>query len=268
MKKRSETIVFFGNEKLATGIPTVRPIIREAIQEAGFEIEKVITGDLNQLGEHASKLAVLAAYGHIIPQSVLDQFPLGIINIHPSLLPEYRGSTPIEQAILDGKKATGVSIMKLEAGMDTGPIYKQKTVHLSGDESKIELTEHLQQLGAELLVDVLPSIANGSLKPRSQPHPDHATYSRLLTKADGVIDWAKPADMLVREIRAFLGWPQSRTTLGSVDVIITNAHVSDTETALSVRCGDGKFLAIDSLKPLGKKEMPARAFLAGYKDRI
>lgn len=268
MKKRSETIVFFGNEKLATGIPPVQPIIQEAILEAGFEIEKAIKGDLSELGEHASKLAVLAAYGHIIPQSVLDQFPLGIINIHPSLLPEYRGSTPIEQAILDGKKTTGVSIMKLEAGMDTGPIYKQKTLHLSGDESKVELTERLQQLGAELLVEVLPSIADGSLKPRSQPHPDRATYSRLLTKADGVIDWSKPADVIAREIRAFLGWPQSRTTLGSVEVIITKAHASDTGTDLSVRCGDDRFLAIDLLKPLGKKEMPARAFLAGYKDRI
>jgi methionyl-tRNA formyltransferase len=268
MKKRSETIVFFGNEKLATGIPNVRPIIREAVENAGFEIEKIVTGDLSQLGEHSSKLAVLAAYGRIIPRSVLDQFPLGIINVHPSLLPEYRGSTPIEQAILDGKKTTGVSIMKLEAGMDTGPVYKQKTVHLTGNESKIELTEQLQRLGAELLVEVLPDIADGSLKPRSQPHPDRATYSRLLSKADGLIDWSKPADILAREIKAFLGWPQSRTTLGSVEVIITKAHVSDVETELSIRCGDGKFLSIDSLKPLGKKEMPTRAFLAGYKSRI
>lgn len=268
MKKISETIVFFGNEKLATGIPNVQPVIREAVEKAGFEIEKVVTGDLSQLGEHSSKLAVLAAYGHIIPQSVLDQFPLGVINIHPSLLPEYRGSTPIEQAILDGKETTGVSIMKLEAGMDTGPVYKQKTVHLSGDESKIELTELLQRLGAELLVEILPGIADGSLKPRKQPHPDRATYSRLLDKTDSVIDWSKPADTLAREVRAFLGWPQSRTTLGSLDVIITKAHTSDVETELSIRCGDGKFLAIDSLKPIGKKEMPARAFLAGYKNRI
>lgn len=275
----SQKIVFFGNEKLATGIPEARPIIREAVAAAGFEIEKIVTGSLKELGAHESKLAVLAAYGHIIPQSILDEFPLGIINIHPSLLPQYRGSTPIEQAILDGLTKTGVSIMRLEAGMDTGPIYKQKTIHLTGTESKMDLTEQLQKLGAELLVEVLPAIAEGSLKPRQQPHPDRATYTRLLAKNDGIIDWQKPAEQLEREIRAYLGWPKSQTTLGGIPVIITAAKpvaidgritpgtLRIEKSQLFVDTGKDQ-LEVLSLQPLGKKEMPISAFLAGYRSRL
>lgn len=275
----SQKIVFFGNEKLATGIPEARPIIREAVETAGFEIEKIVTGSLKELGAHESRLAVLAAYGHIIPQSILDEFPLGIINIHPSLLPQYRGSTPIEQVILDGLTKTGVSIMRLEAGMDTGPIYRQKTVHLTGAESKMDLAEQLQKLGAELLVEILPAIAEGSLKPRQQPHPDRATYTRLLEKNDGIIDWQKPAEQLEREIRAYLSWPKSQTTLGDIPVIITCAKPvaidgQVTPGTLMIEksqlfVGTGKdWLEVLGLQPLGKKEMPISAFLAGYRSRL
>lgn len=284
MKKMSKTIVFFGNEKLATGLPVAKPIIRDALKSAGFEIEQIVTGKLSQLQPHSAKLAVLAAYGRIVPQSVLDEFPLGIINVHPSLLPLHRGPTPIEQAMLDGATKTGVSIMQLTSGMDEGPIYKQKTVHLSGEESKAELTEYLQQIGSELLLDVLPEIINGTLKPHKQPHPNRATYSRKLTKADGVIDWKKPAAQIEREIRAYLGWPSSRTTLAGKDVIITQAHVAGYEfhapggdvvgksfqtpdNLVGVACGEG-VLVIDQLKPAGKPEMTAQAFLAGYKQLL
>lgn len=270
------SVVFFGNEKLATGLPDAKPTIKEAVRDAGFEIEQHITGKLSELQPHKSKLAVLAAYGRIIPQRVLDEFPLGIVNVHPSLLPIYRGPTPIEQAILDGASKTGVSIMRLTAGMDEGPIYKQKTLHLTGTESKAELTEALQQLGSELLREVLPEIANGMLKPRQQPHPGRATYSHLLTKEDGVIDWIKPAEQIEREIRAFAGWPGSRITLADRDVIITAAHVVPVnhpdrkageievaEGTLVVETAKGT-LCIDRLKPAGKKEMSAAEFIRGY----
>ncbi len=273
MKKTSQTIVFFGNEKLATGISPVEPLIRQAVERAGLQIEKVVTGKLRDLGEHSSKLAVLAAYGRIIPQSVLDQFPLGIINIHPSLLPIYRGPTPIEQAILDGVDKTGVSIMHLTAGMDAGPIYKQKTLALIGTESKEALATLLQRLGADMIADVLPAIATGNIKPRQQPHPDRVSYSRLLAKEDGVIDWSKPAMQLEREIRAFAGWPGSRTALGNKEVIITRARViagtgSPGEVTivakdLCVFCGTDCLL-IELLKPAGKQEMNAEAFINGY----
>ncbi len=277
MKNTSKTIVFFGNEKLATGLPQANPVIRNAVSKAGFDIEQIVTGKLSELKPHKAQLAVLAAYGRIIPQPVLDEFPLGIINIHPSLLPLFRGPTPIEQAILDGANKTGVSIMHLTAGMDEGPIYKQKTLQLNGDELKADLTNRLQQLGAELLLEVLPDIANGMLKPRKQPHPDRATYSRKLTKEDGIINWNKTAVDIDREIRAFSGWPGSRTTLFGKDVIITKAHavpsdgipgkveiIKDAGT-ITVFCQSG-YICIEKLKPAGKREMTAKEFLTGIRQ--
>lgn len=274
MSSTSKTVVFFGNEKLATGLPPAEPIIRNAVQQAGFTIEQVVTGHPSSLKPHTAKLAVLAAYGHIVSPLLLAQFPQGIINIHPSLLPQYRGPTPIEQAILDGVSKTGVSIMRLTPGMDEGPIYKQKSVTLSGSESKAELTSQLQQLGAELLAESLPAISDGSLKPRQQPHPDRATYSRKLAKEDGVIDWAKPAEQLEREIRAFLGWPGSQTEIFGKDVTITKTEViheqgapgsvESTKKELIIYC-EKNALRIISLKPAGKKEMNVQAFLAGYR---
>ncbi len=273
MTNTSKTIVFFGNEKLATGIAYIEPLILRAAERAGFEIEQHVTGKLSELKPHNSQLAVLAAYGHIVPQAVLDQFPLGIINVHPSLLPLYRGSTPIEQAILDGATKTGVSIMRLTAGMDEGPIYKQKTVQLSGHETKAELTHGLQKLGSELLEEVLGGIASGQLQPRQQPHPSRATYTQKLSKADGVLDWTKPAARLEREIRAYSGWPGSRTNIAGKDVIITQAGLADAsgpagqhkvvDKQLLVFASD-KSLEIIKLKPAGKAEMTAQAFLAGY----
>lgn len=271
-------VVFFGNEKLATGIPTAQPIIKEAVEKAGFVVEQHVTGKLDELKPHKSKLAVLAAYGRIIPQRILDEFPLGIINIHPSLLPAYRGSTPIEQAILDGAAKTGVSIMRLTAGMDEGPLYKQKTLHLTGSETKLELTEKLQRLGSELLVEVLPRVASGNLKPRQQPHPVRATYSKLLRKEDGIIDWNKSAEQIEREIRAFAGWPGSHTTIAGKDVIITKAYSTPVQSpgtnpgeiepapaahVIGVATGSGT-LWIERLKPAGKNDMSAVEFIRGY----
>ncbi len=277
-------IVFFGNEKLATGITDVQPVILEAVKTAGFTIEQHITGPLTDLKPHQSQLAVLAAYGHLIPQRVIDEFPLGIINVHPSLLPRYRGSTPIESAILDGVEKTGVSIMQLTAGMDEGPVYKQKSIKLTGSESKQELTGKLQELGASLISEVLPEIASGKLRPRSQPHPDRDTsYTKRISKSDGEIDWTKPAELLEREIRAYAGWPKSHTTLGGVQVIIHQAYIVPSNGAystpgdielsllaegiLAVETGAGT-LCIQRLQPAGKKEMSAREFIVGYGKRL
>lgn len=267
-------LVFFGNEKLATGIPEAKPLIHRALEDAGYEIEQHVTGPLGDLKPHEAKLAVLAAYGRILPQRVLDEFPLGIINIHPSLLPIYRGPTPIEQAILDGAPKTGVSIMRLTAAMDEGPVYKQKGVALTGHESKADLAGHLQALGAELLLEVLPGIASGELKPRQQPHPDRdASYTKLIRKADGAIDWAKPATQLEREVRAYLGWPGSFTAIAGTEVIITAAEVINENGpagqpfkaggSLAVYCGK-EALKIIRLKPSGKREMTGSEFLAGH----
>jgi methionyl-tRNA formyltransferase len=222
-----------------------------------------------QDADFTSRYAVLIDFGIIVSRHVIDSFPLGIVNSHFSLLPLLRGADPITWAIANGDEKTGVSLMLIDEGMDTGQLLTQKTLHLATDETTISLTQKLIILSDELIKEYVPRYLDGLLAPKNQPHPDRATYSRKLTKADGVIDWTQPAAVIEQRIRAFIDWPQSRTTLGDIEVIITKAHVSEHyETELSVHCGDDKFLTIDALKPLGKKEMPAKAFLAGYSSHL
>jgi methionyl-tRNA formyltransferase len=223
-------------------------------------------------------VAVLAAYGRILPKRILEQFPLGIINVHPSLLPHYRGTSPIEQAIIDGVKKTGVSIMRLTEDMDEGPLLRQESIILTGNETKQELTELLQKLGAKLIVQELPNVINNKSKFRRQPHPERATYTKKINKSDGLINWNKSAHELVREIRAYAGWPGSRTTLNSISVTITKAHTIPNTSKqkspgdMNILVKEGRlmvqtstdYLCIDSIKPDSKKEMSTKAFLAGY----
>ena len=227
-----------------------------------------------------SHLGVVIDYGIIISKDVIDYFPLGIVNSHFSLLPRWRGADPITFAVLSGDTKSGVSLMLIDEGMDTGKLITQKTHHLSTDTTSPDLTDELIDLSHSLLVEYLPRYIQGDIHPHAQPHPDRATYSRKLTKKDGIIDWAKSAEIIEREIRAFLGWPGSRTTLAGKDVIITKAHVanrlSETREESSnpgtiiieqkeIMIVTGKdLLAIEKLKPAGKSEMTSEGFLAGY----
>ncbi len=270
--KKSNKLVFFGNERLATAAPTTAPTLR-ALVEAGYEIEAVITShqdavsrqkrDLeigpvaqnykipvilpgenislaDKLKHHRTEAAVLVAYGRIIPQTVIDLFPKGIINVHPSLLPKLRGSTPIESAILDQLSQTGVTLMKITAQMDAGPIYAQKKLALGGRESKFELADKLGNAGAELLVNHLPQILDGSLE--TWPQDDSkATYTRLLAKEDGIVSWDKPAKQIECEVRAFLGWPKSQANVFGHNIIITKARVAKDQNDgdLVMECNPG-----------------------------
>jgi methionyl-tRNA formyltransferase len=221
-------------------------------------------------------IGVLAAYGKIVPQSVIDIFPHGIINIHPSDLPRHRGPIPIESVILNGETRTAVSIMRLVKDMDAGPVYGRAEVELVGTESKQELADHLLDIGGAMVVELLPGILDGNLVAVPQDHVQ-ATYDELITKADGELDFSKPAERLEREVRAYLGWPQSRTKLGDKDVIITAAHAVPSTMpegqghievlreggVIMINTSDG-YLCIDRLKPAGKSDMTAKAFLAGY----
>lgn len=235
-----------------------------------------ITPELKNFEAHAG---ILVSYGKLIPQSVIDIFPDGIINVHPSLLPIYRGPSPIESAILNGDKETGVSLMRLTAGMDEGPVYAQQAIKLDGTETKIQLYEKLSRIGADMLLQYLPDILSGALKPVSQNN-QNATYSQLIKKADGIIDWHKPATTIIREIRAYAGWPQSRTTIMGKEVIITKAHSVPSKPEsikpglietladiglLMIYASDG-YICVDKLKPAGKSEMTATEFLRGLKN--
>jgi len=304
MKKISRPIVFFGTENFSAKS-------LEALIDAGFEIAAVVTkpdsaqGRGKKVQSHPIKeialaanipvwqpekvaeisdsikalenpVGVLVSYGNLIPDSILEVFEPGIINIHPSLLPKYRGPSPIESAILNGDSKTGVSIMKLTKEMDAGPIYSQVEITLQGNEYSEDLYTRLAGKGAELLVDILPSILDGQLQATDQ-NENESSYCKLISKSDGIIDWNKPATDIERQIRAFHKWPKSRTTLGEIEVIITKAHTSsENDTPGSMNLANGSFrvfaseecLVIDTLQPLGKKEMPIQAFLAGYKNKL
>jgi methionyl-tRNA formyltransferase len=154
---------------------------------------------------------VVAAYGQLLPQSVLDIPRFGCINIHPSLLPRHRGPSPVASAILAGDEVTGVSIMLMDRGMDTGPVLAQRRQPVSAEDTTETLTDSLAGVGAELLMETLPLWLAGRIAPQAQDN-ERATYSRVVTKEDGRMDWHLPALELWRRVRAFQPWPGCYTT--------------------------------------------------------
>jgi methionyl-tRNA formyltransferase len=240
--------------------------------------DKKSLDDLMATQPVSSQLGVLIDFGIIVSQAVIDYFPLGIVNSHFSLLPEWRGADPITFSLLSGQTETGISLMLLVAAMDEGPLLAQATYDLSEPLTTPEITDALIELSGHTLAHVLPLYVAGSITPAPQEQvalPDHQTvsYSRKLTKEDSILDFTKPAAQLEREIRAFLDWPKSRTQLGGKDVVITKAHVIDgngkpgevwkKDKQFGFYTTDG-ILVVDTLKPAGKGEMSATAFLAGY----
>ena len=219
--------------------------------------------DLIQQLDHPT--GVLVSYGKIIPQATIDLFASGIINVHPSLLPLYRGPSPIESAIMNGDRKTGVSIMQLSAAMDAGPVYAQKEYSLSGNETQPQLYADLATYGTQVLLDVLPAILDVSLLPQRQDDAT-ATYSHLLAKnASHLLPETLTAREAERKIRAHLSYPKTKYTLLEQDCIITKAHVANTKnTPLDIECRDGAFLSVDELIGPSGKTMNAEAFLRGY----
>jgi len=245
---------------LENSIPVWQPLkmieITESIQELTSETGVKPTG-------------VLVSYGKIIPQSIIDLFEPGIINVHPSLLPKYRGPSPVESAILHGDTETGVSIMQLSAAMDAGPVYKQVFFSLNDTETAPELEQKLAALGAQELVTILPSIINGSLQPQPQDE-SIATYCKLLSKDDSVLTpETLTAEQAERRVRAYLAYPKTKVTINSHLVVVTKAHIrahlsSESTTVLDVACSDGRFLSVDELIGPSGRAMDAKAFLNGY----
>lgn len=237
---------------------------------------------LTQLRILGVTAGVVVAYGKILPQRVIDLFNDGLINTHASLLPRYRGASPIEQAIYNGDAKTGVTLMRIEAGLDSGPTYAVAEYVLSGTETKPKLYEALAKLGANLLVTKLPSILDGSLTSVPQD-ATQVTLAGMIAKADGALDCSRSAVELDRQVRAYLGWPGSRLTINEDVLIVTAAHPGDSEPFvnadgngatpgtpflttggnLAVVTGHGE-LILDRVKPAGKQEMTGSAYVAGH----
>jgi methionyl-tRNA formyltransferase len=297
----AKSIIFFGNERLASGCTTKLPILNELLS-AGIKIELIVISEkgtksrakrelevetfANQhqielfipcstdelkvkLEEAESDTAVLAAYGKIISQDVIDSFEGGIINLHPSLLPRYRGPTPIESAILNCDSQTGVSIMQLTAGMDSGPVYAQQKLNLTGTESKQELADSLGLIGAKHIIEVLGNDRETN-EQKGEP-----IICKLIQKSDSKLDLNKTAKQLECEVRAYLGWPSSKYTLtlkdgSELELIATEAQVTSNEpepARLIFKTSEGN-LEILKLKLPGKNEVTAKEFLNGYKSRF
>jgi methionyl-tRNA formyltransferase len=225
---------------------------------------------VGEITEHIKRLqpvaGILVAYGKIIPQSIIDLFTPGIINVHPSLLPKYRGPSPIESAIANRDHETGVSIMQLDKKMDAGPVYSQITQPLTRKETKPELYDKLFHDGTALLIKNLPDIINNTIIPTPQ-NDNNATYCQLLTKENS---WIDPERMTAAEadayVRAYLGFPRSRINIGGRDIIITKSHCDDIpKSPLDQKFSDGNYLIIDELIAPSGKTMNAEDYLRGYK---
>ena len=229
---------------------------------------------MDQLHIWSPDVIVVAAFGQILKQEVLDLPKFGCINVHASLLPRWRGAAPINAAILHGDEETGVTIMKMDAGLDTGPILSQRSVRIEPDETAGSLFERLSQLGADFLIDTLPEYLAGEIEPRPQPE-EGATYAPMLKKEDGLLDFSRPAKELERKVRAFNPWPG---TYFEWDGNLLKVHragsglgkmrVGERGTRLglpAVGTSDG-LLVLEEVQPAGKKPMPGKAFLAGARN--
>ena len=231
-----------------------------------------------QLADLEPDVIVVAAYGKLLPKTVLELPPHGCLNLHPSLLPRHRGPSPVATAILEGDDVTGVSLMLLDEGMDTGPVMAQREYALTGEETAGELTVTLFDMGADLLAQSIVPWTRGELQ--AQPQDDaRATVSRKLERADGAADWTLSAETLARQCRAYSPWPGLYTqwegkTLKLLEV--SPLPISDQQqppglvvpaTPVAVATGDG-LLGLSRLQLEGRRPVTAREFLAGYPDFI
>ncbi len=233
-------------------IVTPPPVKTEAIKNKIEVIQpKKIISALAKIKKLKPDTIIVCAYGQIIPKEILDLAKFGVINIHPSLLPKYRGATPIQAAILGGDKFTGVTIMKMDEFMDHGEILSQEKIKLSQAISYQDLADELSILGSKLLTKTLKNYLAGKIKPKKQNHTK-ATFTKLFKKSIGEINWQENPKIIERKIRAFYPWPGSWTIIDKVRIIITKAHL------------DKNKLIIDELKPEGKSKMSLEAFTNGY----
>jgi methionyl-tRNA formyltransferase len=227
-----------------------------------------------KIAAFGAEVMVVAAYGLILPQVVLDMPRFGCINIHASLLPRWRGAAPIQRALLAGDAETGVCIMQMEAGLDTGPVLLRGAFPIAADDTTASLHDRLAALGAKLVVEAL-----GKLPLPAETQPEAGiTYAHKIEKAEAAIDWSKPAAELDRHIRAFNPFPGAQAQFGGQTVKLWRAVpvvaagpagtiLAVERTAVVIACGDGA-LAVSELQKAGGKRLPVQQFLAGHPLKV
>ena len=246
---------------LDRGIPVMQPT-------------KIRTDEsLNEFRSFAADVAIVVAYGRILPETFINAFPHGAVNVHFSLLPKYRGAAPVNWAIVNGEASTGVTTMRMDAGLDTGDILMQRETLIGEDETSVELMDRLAIIGADLLAETLADLKN--LKSVKQDN-SLATLAPLMKKEDGLIDWSASAEKIVRMVRGFQPFPSTYTFLNGKKVSIWKAYAeADTSPAapgtvlsarsddLVVKCGLDSALWIVELQLEGKRRLPVRDVLNG-----
>lgn len=266
-KGRSKTLVPtpVKEEALKHGIPVYQP---KKVREPEF---------VETLKEIGPDIIIVAAFGQIIPKEILDMPEFGCINIHASLLPKYRGAAPIQQAVINGDKEAGVTIMKMGIGLDTGDMISQASVPLAEDETGGNLFDRLADLGADLLVKTLPSIFDRTAVYEPQPEESPTPYVGMITKQMGLLDFHKDAEELERLIRGMDPWPSAYTFLNGKSLKVWKAAVEQKvsgseepgtivntdKEGIHVACGQDR-LVLKEIQLEGKKRMDAAAFLRGY----
>ncbi|MBU1165055.1 methionyl-tRNA formyltransferase [Patescibacteria group bacterium] len=244
--------------------------------------QKVSEADfLDQLNNINADLGILAAYAELIPNNIIDMLPLGILNVHPSLLPKYRGASPIQHAILNGDKITGVTIIRLVQKLDAGPIVAQKEYLISNEDTNITLHDKLAEVGAEILIEILPHYIDGTAQIIEQDE-SKMTMTKELGRDAGKIDWSKKAVEIERQFRAFQSWPGIFTHYDKKRLKIIDLSVFEGEIGAKLKNGE-VFLGqnnevlikckehaihIKSLQMEGKKVMSANDFVNGYSDFV
>lgn len=262
------------------GMKLQPPPVKECCLEYGipvFQPTKLRDGTaLAQIRELAPELIVVAAYGRILPDEILDYPEKGCINVHSSLLPKYRGAAPINWAILNGESESGVTIMHMATELDAGDIVSQCVTPIDPNETVESLHDRLAQMGARLLVETVASIAEGTAQ-RLVQDEEKVSYAPMLSRELSRMDWSKPARALHDQVRGLIPWPAAVAEVGGVRCKVFSSAVCDeTSTAqpgtvvqadkkgLKIACGGGTVLEICQLQPDGKKRMEAAAFLLGH----
>jgi methionyl-tRNA formyltransferase len=221
------------------------------------------------------EIMIVVGYGQIIPQSVIDIAPRGIVNVHASLLPKYRGAAPIQWAIINGETRTGVTTMQINAGLDTGDILLERETEIGPEETAIELGERLAGMGAGLLVETLDQLTRGTIAPKKQDDAQ-ATYAPILKKENGAISWTQPARAIQNLVRGILPWPGAYTHFRGQLLHVCRAAVEPGVVPLGpgrvlpgagfrVACGDSSVLHLLEVQLEGRKRMTAEAFANGHR---
>ena len=254
------------------------PPVKLLAQELGIPVmqpEKLrLPEAMENLRAWSPDLIVVAAFGQILKKDVLELPRFGCINVHASLLPRWRGAAPINAAILAGDEETGVTVMQMDVGLDTGPMLAKRSIRLAPTDTAGSVFEALSQLGANLLLSTLPDYLSGKLLPQPQPE-EGITYAPMLKKEEGKLDFTHDANELERRIRAFNPWPGAYMEFDGVLLKIHRAHVESGNAEAGKRLvvqnqpavgAGGGLLILDEVQPAGKKSMSGKSFLSGARN--